>query len=161
MSSPASRSEDIRRILETRIQDLLHELPPFLKVTEETPIEVFIDAMKLQGANVAVVVGRNGRITGIVTRLDLLKILELETRTPQRLRVLALPKLPKPGKIKVGDIMTENPVTLGETARVRDAVDLMSKYRISNIIIVDSKGDPKAVFSKKYLLKKIFGVNNH
>jgi len=153
------KRDEIEKVLESQIRDILHELCPPLRIEENMPVEIFIDTVKSKGVDAAIVVGRKGKVVGIVTRLDLLKILHLEV--PYRLRVLAIPRHPKVEKITIREIMTRNPITLRETAKVRDAIDLMSKYKISHIIIVDSKGNPKAIFSRRYLLKKVFGIEEH
>jgi len=153
------KRDEIEKILESQIQDILHELSPPLEIEENMPVEIFIDTVKSQGIDAAIVVGHKGKVVGIVTRLDLLKILHFEV--PYRLRVLAIPRHPKVEKITIREIMTKNPIMLKETAKVRDAIDLMNKYKISHIIIVDSKGNPKAIFSRRYLLKKIFGIEEH
>ena len=153
------KREFVEKLLESKIHDIIPELCPTVKIEETMPIEVFIDTVKKRGVDAAIVVGRKGNIVGIVTRLDLLKIFRLNI--PYRLRVLAAPSPPRMEKITVGEIMTRNPVTVKESSKVRDAIDLMSRYKISHLVIVDEKGHPKAIFSRRYLLRKIFGIEEH
>jgi len=153
------KREEIEKILESTLREHIEELQPLIAVEEDMPVEIFIDAAKRQKADAAVVVGRKGKIVGIVTKLDLLKILRLEL--PYRLRLLAIPKRPRLDKITIREIMTRNPISLKDSAKVRDAIDLMSKYRISHVVIVDDEGKPKAIISRRFLLKKIFGIEEH
>ncbi len=153
------KREVIERLLETKIRDIIHELCPMMKIEKTMPIEMFIDTVKKHGVDAAVVVEKKDRIVGIITRLDLLKI--FRTDVPYRLRVLAAPSPSRVERVTVGEIMSRNPVMIKETAKIRDAIDLMNRYKISHLIIIDEKGKPRAIFSRRYLLKKIFGIEEH
>lgn len=150
------KRKDLERMLETKILDIIADLPHIIAVEEDMPVEFFIDSVKKRKIDAAVVISKRGRVSGIVTRLDLLKLLQLEL--PYRLRILSLPLKTKTEKITIKEIMTPNPISLSETAKVKDAIELMSKFRISHIVIVSKEGKPRAIISRRYVLRKIFGI---
>ena len=156
MSSFMFKRKDLEKMLETKLIDIVHELPKVIAVEEDMPIEIFVDSAKKRKADAAIVIDRKGRISGIVTRLDLLKV--LRPVMPHRVRIFSMPLKVRIEKITIKEIMTPNPIMLPETARIRDAVELMNRYRISHVIITDTAGKPKAIISRKYMLRKFFGI---
>ena len=153
------RDEDVERILNMKLRDLVSEVGEPLVVDEDMPVDIFIDSMRRSGKDCAVVLGRDNKVRGIITLFDLLKILELrEHRHIPFYRLGALPlKGIKGRKIMVGDIMTRHPIVLESENTVRDAIDLMIKLKISHVIVME--GDRVVgVISKRHILSKIFGL---
>jgi CBS domain-containing protein len=92
------------------------------------------------------VVDKDGRLVGIVTEGDFLRRAETGT---QRRRPRWLEFLVGPGRVaqdyarshgrKVGEVMTPDPVTIGENASLDDIVKLMEKRQIKRVPVV--RGD--------------------
>ena len=156
MSSFMFKREDLEKTLEMKLLEIIHELPKVIAVEEDMPIEIFIDSTKKRKTDAAIVIDRKGKISGIVTKLDLLKV--LRPVLPHGVRIFSMPLKVRIEKITIKEIMSPNPIMLPETAKVKDAVELMNKYRISHVIITDITGKPKAIISRKYMLKKFFGI---
>lgn len=153
------RDEDVERILNMKLGDLVSEVGEPLVVDEDMPVDIFIDSMRRSGKDCAVVLGRDNKVRGIITLFDLLKILELrEHRHIPFYRLAALPlKGIKGRKIMVGDIMTRHPIVLESENTVRDAIDLMIKLKISHVIVMEGNR-VVGVISKRHILSKIFGL---
>lgn len=156
MSSFTFKRKDLEKTLETELLKIIHELPKAIAVEEDMPIEIFIDSIKKRKTDAAIVIDRKGKISGIVTRLDLLKV--LKPVVPHGVRIFSMPLKVRVEKITIKEIMSPNPIMLPETAKIRDAIELMNKYRISHVIVTDTAGEPKAIISRKYMLKKFFGI---
>jgi CBS domain-containing protein len=54
--------------------------------------------------------------------------------------------------LKVGDYMTSNPISLGSTNNLKDAVKIMASKKIGNIIINDEHGYPSRIFTEREIL---------
>ncbi|MBI3701612.1 MAG: CBS domain-containing protein [Afipia sp.] len=92
------------------------------------------------------VVDKHGKLVGMVTEGDCLRRAELGTEKKQSSWAtffsstdkLAENYIRSHGR-KVSDIMTGNPITVGESASVVDAVALMEKNRVKRLPVVNSK----------------------
>jgi arabinose-5-phosphate isomerase len=70
----------------------------------------------------------DGRLSGLFTDSDLARLFE------QR-RDAALDR-------PIGEVMTQNPITIPQGARVADAVEIMRLRKISELPVVDAEGRP-------------------
>ena len=93
------------------------------------PEESVVDAarkMAEEGVGSVLVVDERGTLLGIVTERDIV------------VRVVA--KGLDPSKTTVGEIMTRNPITVFEDARLSDAAELMRSKRIGHLPVVNREG---------------------
>jgi CBS domain-containing protein len=56
--------------------------------------------------------------------------------------------------LRVRDVMTDKPVTLLETATVKDAVSVMASRDIGSVLVVNDKGELVGIFTERDLVKK-------
>lgn len=93
------------------------------------PDETVVDAarkMAEEGVGSVLVVDEKGTLLGIVTERDIV------------VRVVA--KGLDPSRTSVGEIMTRNPITIFEDARLSDAAELMRSKRIGHLPVVNREG---------------------
>lgn len=107
-----------------RVSDLsdLHEKPT---VQPHTPLKDVIVEMSSKRLGVVAVTDRDGQLEGIITDGDLRRMLEQRTDL---------------GGIVAADIMSQNPKTILPTAMAIDALTLLRKHSISQILVVDIQG---------------------
>jgi CBS domain-containing protein len=86
-----------------------------------------------------VVIAQAGRPVGMLTEKDIARFLYRET--PAR----------RLGEITVGEVMTQNPVTVQEDMDLKDCARLMLEKGISSLPVVDSKKNLKGIFTKSHL----------
>ncbi|MCE4627970.1 MAG: CBS domain-containing protein [Desulfurococcales archaeon] len=98
---------------------------PVTVTPDETVYEAAVKMAEL-GVGALPVIDEEGRLVGIFTERDLL------------VRVVA--KGLDPTKIRVGEVMTPNPVTVGPDEPVEEALRLMAKIRARHLPVVDEKG---------------------
>jgi len=79
-------------------------------------------------AGAVIIIDAKGKLAGIFTDADLAKLLVREG--------------PKALQYPIKNVMTANPRRLSDTARVREAVQLVREFRIDEIPIVDQKDRP-------------------
>lgn len=91
--------------------------------------EVFLSARKPGRRTGAVmVVDDDGRLTGLFTDSDLARLLE-NRRENQVDRPIA-------------EVMTANPITIDPAAPLTDAIEILSRHRISELPVIDAAGKP-------------------
>ena len=110
------------------------------------------------------VVDKDGRLAGIVTEGDLLRRAETGT---ERKRPRWLEFLVGPGKLaeeytraharKVSEVMTADPLTVGEDTPLEDVVRLMEKRRIKRVPVVRGQ-EIVGIVSRANLLHALAGV---
>jgi arabinose-5-phosphate isomerase len=106
-----------------RVSDLYtsHEKPV---VHEHQSLKEVIVEMTAKRLGITGVVDKQDNLTGIITDGDLRRMLEKNTAIDM---------------IKAGDIMTRNPKTIGAEELAIDALDLMRKNGITQLVIVSGK----------------------
>jgi CBS domain-containing protein len=57
--------------------------------------------------------------------------------------------------LRVRDAMTDKPVTLPETATVKDAVSIMASKDIGSVLVVNDKGELVGIFTERDLVKRV------
>jgi CBS domain-containing protein len=127
-------------------------------VTPETPIDAVASTLLERDIGAVPVVDREGRPLGVVSKTDIIRALFGQTRpdgaswliheddsaTERLLRFLAA------GGTAEGtaeDMMMPAALTLPETSRVKDAVDLMSSAQMHRVVAVSEEGRVVGVFS--------------
>jgi len=89
--------------------------------------------------SVAVLIEDEGRLVGIFTERDVLNRTVLEGG------------LEKP----IGELMTSDPVTLGDGQHVAEAISLMTGERIRHVPLVDAKGRDRGMIGGRDVLRLI------
>jgi len=107
------------------------------------------------------VIEKSGQLVGVVTEGDFLRRAETGT---QRIRPRWLEFIAGPGRIadeyvhthsrKVRDVMTPEPLTIGEDASLADAVSLMEKRRVKRLPVVRD-GKVVGIVSRANLLRAL------
>jgi CBS domain-containing protein len=110
------------------------------------------------------VTNSDGRLVGILTEGDFLRRIEFGT---QRRRPRWLEFLAGPGRLadeytrsharKVGELMTREPVIVGEDTPLHEIVHLMEKRRIKRVPVV-SKGQVVGIVTRANLLHALLGL---
>jgi len=59
-----------------------------------------------------------------------------------------------PKSLKLGDVMTKNVITVGEKATVKAAVELMNKYDIGCLVVMERK-KPIGIVTERDVLKRV------
>lgn len=108
-------------------------------VGESTPILEAIGAGPGRRAGAVLIVDAGGRLTGIFTDADLRR--KLSEQGPGEWM-----------REPIATVMTRSPVSLAETALVRDAVLLTRERRVDEIPIVDAAGEPVGVLDVQDLI---------
>lgn len=103
------------------------------EVSPDDPVSVALDQMK--AGTDAVVVTEQGKLVGIFTQRDFLN------------RVTALQH--DAASMRVGQVMTRDPVTMHETDCITYAINHMATNGFRNIPIVDSDGAVRAVLTSR------------
>ncbi len=149
--------KEAEKRLNLPIRYLIHKwkIPPPLFVEEDRDVEYLINTFVRYGRGCALVKDHGGRVIGIVTLFDLLKIF-----MPKRKHRLILrpPKILLGEQVLVRDIMSRNPITLHVDNNLLDLLNTMLKYEVSHITIVDDNYEPVAIVSKRTVLKELLGV---
>lgn len=150
---------EARRKVQTPVRDLIskYKLPPPLVLREDDSIEHLINALVRHRRECALVSDEAGRIVGIVTLFDLLKLFIDHPRT--RI-ILRHPKIgPESEKSPLSTIMSPNPVKVSMDMRLGEVLGLMLRYSISHVVVTDSKtGKPVTVVSKNMILSELLGT---
>ena len=107
-----------------RVREVMTPNPVTAK--PEEPVIAAVLRMAELGVGALPVVDDSGRLVGIFTERDLL------------VRVVA--RRLDPEKVRVGDVMTPNPVTIGPDETVEEALRIMNKIRARHLPVVDEKG---------------------
>jgi acetoin utilization protein AcuB len=96
-----------------------------------------LDALKiLKERNIRhLPVVKEGKLVGIVTDRDLKKASPSEATTLEAHELLYLT-----AKIKVGEIMTKNPITIPYDYTVEEAAEILLQHKISGLPVVDKGG---------------------
>ena len=149
--------KEAEKRLNLPIRYLIHKwkIPPPLFVEEDRDVEYLVNMFVRYGRSCALVKDRGGRVTGIVTLFDLLKIFMPKRR--HRL-ILRPPRILLGEQVLVRDIMSRNPIMLHIDNNLLDLLNTMLKYEVSHITIVDDNDKPVAIVSKRTVLKELLGV---
>ena len=84
----------------------------------------------------------HNKVVGILSYGDLLFARDINSK----LQIISREEIHALGFDLVESIMKRNPITIGQEAEVRDAVDLMVKYRINCLPVVDD-GELVGIFT--------------
>ena len=95
---------------------------------------------RLAGKDVgALLVLRDGKVTGILSERDVLRRVVARGRTPETTRV--------------GEVATSDPVGVGVDTSIRECTDLIRSRGFRHLPIVDGEGHPVGMISSRDLLQ--------
>jgi len=114
-----------RRLL-THVSDVMRTGDTVPSVPESASFFDVLLEMSKKGMGLAAVVYRKGKVTGIYTDGDLRRTLE---------------RKPDVRSLKVIDIMKRDPRTIAPQKLAAEAVELMERYKISQLLVVSSGGE--------------------
>ncbi len=114
-----------------KVSDIVKRAP--VTVTPLTTVEEAVKLMYREGVGSVIVVSPEGRVLGIFTERDLVRLIGEG----------------KPLTSKIGDLMTKDPVTVFEDDTLTKAVTLMAERRIRHLPVVDRDGRLKGVISAR------------
>jgi len=114
-----------------KVSELVRRAP--ITVTPLATVEEAVKLMHREGVGSVVVVSPEGKVLGIFTERDLVKLIGEG----------------KPLTTRIGDVMTRDPVTVYEDDTVTKAAMLMAEKGIRHLPIVDREGRLKGVISAR------------
>jgi arabinose-5-phosphate isomerase len=113
------------RKLLTHVSDVMQPADRVALVDADTPIPAALSAISRGGLGMAAVLDTQGKLTGIFTDGDLRRALE---------------KLGDLRAIAVGTIMTRNPRTIGPERLAVEAVEMMERHKVNQLLVIDAAG---------------------
>jgi arabinose-5-phosphate isomerase len=127
-----------RRLL-TRVSDIMHSEGDTPRVLESASLIEALQEMSRGGLGITAVTDGSGRLKGIFTDGDLRRTLEKVKGEVSALRV--------------EDVMTVKPITIGPERPAIDAAELMQNKRISALAVVDQQGVVVGAFNMHDLMR--------
>jgi arabinose-5-phosphate isomerase len=121
-----------------RVEELMHRGAAIPSVRDDTPLDLAIREMSTKGLGATAVVDARGVLVGIVTDGDL-------RRAVQRGLVH--------GAAAARDVMTHGPKTVGRGELAATALEIMERYAITQLLIVDPAGRPEGILHLHDLLR--------
>ncbi|WP_126447196.1 KpsF/GutQ family sugar-phosphate isomerase [Sulfuricystis multivorans] len=113
-----------RRLL-THVRDVMQPLERVATVASDTPIPTVLAAMSRGGMGMAAVLDADGRLCGIFTDGDLRRAME---------------RLGDLRQVQVGALMSRNPRTIGPERLAVEAVEIMERHKVNQLIVTDPAG---------------------
>ncbi|MGA1870448.1 MAG: CBS domain-containing protein [bacterium] len=105
----------------------MHVGPEVPKVHEEVGLKEAIVEMTKKTLGLTTVVDSGGKLVGCITDGDLRRIIQ---------------RVPNIFECKVKEVMSTNPKTISKDVFLSDALDMMEKFKITNIIITNGNDEP-------------------
>lgn len=130
----------------------------------DTPVTEAMEAMVARGVSGAPVVDDDGRVVGVVSTGDLI-VREANVHGPTVISILgALIPLPSSERhyledlhkalgATVGDVMNDEPVTIGPEATLEEAATLMHDRGVSRLPVVDDEGRLVGIISRADIVR--------
>jgi len=130
-----------RTLVRERMNPVVYAVPP-----SATPERVLGDLLELK-VHQLFVVNATGDLVGVISTLDVLRHLGDEPRAGESgSRAINL------DAASAADLMTPNPISVSEDARLAEARDLLAEKEISGAPVIDAAGRPVGVVSRYDLL---------
>lgn len=126
-----------RRLL-VRVSDVMHQGDQLPCVTEQTPIRDALFEITQKGLGMTAIVDADGRLTGIFTDGDLRRALDRQVDLYQG---------------QVLSVMSPQPRTITADRLAAEAVQLMQRYRINGVLVVDADNRPIGALNMHDLLR--------
>ncbi|MEW6293700.1 MAG: KpsF/GutQ family sugar-phosphate isomerase [Pseudomonadota bacterium] len=113
------------RKLLTHVRDVMQPAERVASVGTDTAIPAVLAAMSRGGMGMVAVIDGAGKLAGIFTDGDLRRALE---------------RLGDLRPVAVGDIMSRNPRTIGPERLAVEAVEMMERHKVNQLLVIDSAG---------------------
>jgi arabinose-5-phosphate isomerase len=126
-----------RRLL-WRVRDLMHSGGQLPAIRQDALMSDALAEISRKRLGMTAVVDEAGIVTGIITDGDLRRALSQGIDLLQR---------------RVRDCMTPHPKTIDKDALAAKALEVMERYAITSLLIVDPKGNPEGVIHLHDLLR--------
>ena len=120
------------------VTDVMHRGAELPMVREGATLRQALDEMTRGGLGMTAIVDAGRRVKGIFTDGDLRR---------------ALKKVSRPGSARIAKVMTANPRTVVPHALAAEAVALMERHRISQLLVVDAAGKLVGALNMNDLLR--------
>jgi arabinose-5-phosphate isomerase len=120
-----------------RVEELMHRGEAIPTVPVEAPLDAVIREMSAKGLGATAVVDPTGTLVGIVTDGDLRRAFQ---RDPRGARTAA-------------ELMTLAPKTIGRGELAATALEVMERYAITQLLIVDEARRPEGILHLHDLLR--------
>jgi arabinose-5-phosphate isomerase len=121
-----------------RVDELMHVGPGIPVVREEASLDAIIAEMSAKGLGATAVGDGTGRLSGIVTDGDLRRALQRGAASPAT---------------TARELMTRAPKTIGRAELAATALEVMERYAITQLLIVDDAGRPAGILHLHDLLR--------
>lgn len=139
---------------------------PAITLEPETTVEDAVRVLVERGIGGAPVVGADGQLVGLLDDDDLI-ISEARLHAPTTIEILGA-YIPLPGSLKrfndevrqalgrtVGEVMDDDPPSVGNAATVEDAATLFHDRGVSRLPVVDAENRVVGVVSRGDLVKAL------
>lgn len=140
-------SGTLGRKLLTRVRDVMQPAGEIL-LTRDSPFKTFLPRMIAANLGCMLIVGSKGHLRGILTDGDIKRQLERFASQPQKLF-----------SATAGEMMTENPVYIRESALVDEAFALMQEKKTYTIPVVNAQKKPIGLVRMHDLMRT--GIEKH
>jgi arabinose-5-phosphate isomerase len=122
----------------TRVEELMHRGAEVPVVGHDAPLAEVLREMSDKGLGATAVVDAGGVLVGIVTDGDLRRALRAGRAGPAT---------------RAADLMTRSPRTVGAGELAAAALELMERFAVTQLLVVDAAGRPEAVLHLHDLLR--------
>ncbi len=123
-----------------KVKDLMHTGDRLPLVSFDTPMSKAVIEMSSKRLGHAIVVDKEGRMSGVVTDGDVRRGLEKWAG--------------KLFELTAGKVMTKNPKTISEEELAAKALSIMESYSITALIVPDDEGRPVGIIHLHDILKQ-------
>jgi CBS domain-containing protein len=114
-------------------------VPP-ITISRDASLKEAAKLMKDKDIGSLIVVGKEGKVEGIITERDL---------------VFALAESERTGELQVWMYMTENPLTVAPHTPIVEALNIMRNSNIRHLPVVEKDGSPVGMISIKDILEAV------
>ncbi len=126
------------RSLLLRVNQIMRPVVEMAVISPETPIVEAIQTMTSKRAGAAVVIHHDGTLAGIFTHGDFAR---------------HFPDNPGIGSAPVGDFMSLRPVTVDGDKLAAEALQILERHRIDDLVVVDERRHPIGVVDSQDLTR--------
>lgn len=149
-----TKAPQIRRSAEMLIKDVMTS--EVVTVREGTSLQEAARLMAQHNVSSLPVIDVDNKLIGVLTEADFLSALDIEGSSAIKTLFDVIITRRRPRKTMgtiVDDLMTRNPVTIGEGDTLQRAVNLMSNNSIKRLLVTDEQRQVKGIVSRADLMK--------
>ena len=146
--------DDFLRLLKTEFESVKIKKimnPEVITVNDHETTAKALALMRNYGIDRLVVVDENNKVVGIITGKDIIDRI-LSPRKKAKFGELYGEKEKAPS-IVVKSIMSQPVITIEKNDSAANAIEVMIKYNISSLVVVDRKGHPEGILIKKDIIE--------